>query len=455
MKVLIAIPKQELGQLYADKCFWSRGALQIAHYLKQTLPDVHVKIVDCILLDSDDDISRYLDGIDVLGISILSSYSYRNGLKIAEIAKRKGVKKVVLGGNHVTTLAENVLRNQDTVDAIIRGKGEIAFAQFVRGDAPETIRNLVWRKNGEIVSNGLDTCESDSHPLHLDNLPFLDYSLIELDKYWENHGKAFNFLPAKVYMTLTHEGCTWREKSNGCSFCALTVRKRLYRDPKKVWDEILTAHKLFGIEYVKDFGDTITGDTQWLKDFLKTRPAELQDMPFWPYAKTSEVDEETALLLKELNVKCVLIGYESNSDRQLKIINKGTSAYLNLRATELFGKYGIVVFASYILGSRGETEESMKETYDFAEQILNVADVRMSGGSPLAVLPGSQDWFDLIEREPKYQKVDVLDFNEVEHDWLKHFCRDLGPPEEALDKIMVYCKKINTLSPLNYRFGWD
>jgi radical SAM superfamily enzyme YgiQ (UPF0313 family) len=159
--------------------------------------------------------------------------------------------------------------------------------------------------------------------------------------------------------------------------------------------------------------------------------------------------------MNDLNIRCVYIGYESNSNRQLRAMRKGTSASLNLRATELFAKYGITIFAGYVLGSRGETIESLEETYSFAKRICDIADVKMSGGSPLAVLPGSKDWYDLIELEPKYKEMDLIDFEQVELDWLKHFCKELGSPEEAATTIIDYCKKINKLSLMNYRFGWD
>lgn len=455
MNILFVIPKQGSGKNFADRCFWSRGALQIATFLKNNIPDANIRIIDCTLLKSQDEIEDYLNNVDILGISVLSSFAYENGVNIAKTARKMGVKKIVMGGHHVSTLPLNVLKHQDSIDAVITGKGEIAFTQYVKGDNPETIKNLVWRKGKEIVVNDLDIAESNEHQLQLDNMPFLDYSLLPLEQYWQNHKINFPFLPQKVYITFTHEGCNWRARSKGCTFCDLMNKKRVYRDPKNIWNEVSKAVDNLGAEYVKDFGDCITGDKNWLIEFLQARPEKLQDIPFWTYARTSEVDEETALLMKELNIRCVYVGYESNSNRQLKNMRKGTTAKLNLRATKLFAKYNITIFAGYVLGSKGETEESLRETYDFAKEICDIADVKMSGASPLAVLPGSQDWFDLIKLEPKYQEMDILDFKQLELDWLKHFCKELGSPEEASSKILEYCNKINKLSPLTYLFGWD
>lgn len=455
MNILIVIPKHGSGKNFADACFWSRGSLQIATFLKNQVPDVNTKIVDCTLLDSHDEIRRYLKDVDVLGISVLSSFAYENGVHIANMAKEMEVNKVIVGGYHVSALPENVLNNQKSIDAVVVGKGEIAFTQYVKGDNPEAIKNLVWRNGEDIVVNETDLVESNEHPLHLDNLPFLDYSLIPLEQYWQNHKINFPFLPQKVYITFTHEGCNWRARSRGCTFCDLMNKKRIYRDPKNIWNEISKAVDDLGAQYVKDFGDCITGDKRWLREFLQARPKKLQDIPFWTYARTSEVDEETAYLMKELNIRCVYVGYESNSDRQLRNMRKGTTAKSNLRATELFAKYNITIFAGYVLGSKGETEESLEETYKFAKEICSIADVKMSGASPLAVLPGSHDWFELVKLEPKYLQMDIIDYKQIERDWLKHFCKDLGSPEEAMDKILYYCKKINQLSPLNYRYGWD
>ena len=62
----------------------------------------------------------------------------------------------------------------------------------------------------------------------------------------------------------------------------------------------------------------------------------------------------------------VLYGLESGSDRMLKLLNKGASLEQNIQAVRWANEAGLSVRADFIVGTPGETEESLRETLDFA-----------------------------------------------------------------------------------------
>ena len=77
------------------------------------------------------------------------------------------------------------------------------------------------------------------------------------------------------------------------------------------------------------------------------------------------VDDELCEALKKINVVTVGFGAESGSDRILKLLNKGTTVEINQKAINTIHKHGIKVGCSFIVGSPTETEDDVRNTYEF------------------------------------------------------------------------------------------
>ncbi|HET6497835.1 MAG TPA: cobalamin-dependent protein, partial [Coriobacteriia bacterium] len=62
---------------------------------------------------------------------------------------------IVLGGPEVTPIAEEVLSSQPAVDAVIRGEGELTFAELLtvlqRDRSPWRVEGVTGRRGAEIV----------------------------------------------------------------------------------------------------------------------------------------------------------------------------------------------------------------------------------------------------------------------------------------------------------------
>jgi radical SAM superfamily enzyme YgiQ (UPF0313 family) len=65
----------------------------------------------------------------------------------------------------------------------------------------------------------------------------------------------------------------------------------------------------------------------------------------------------------------LFLGFESGSDRVLKFIRKGTTLAKNLEAARVCRRYGIRIWANYMLGLPTETEEEIKETIAMLKEI--------------------------------------------------------------------------------------
>jgi radical SAM superfamily enzyme YgiQ (UPF0313 family) len=62
----------------------------------------------------------------------------------------------------------------------------------------------------------------------------------------------------------------------------------------------------------------------------------------------------------------VLYGFESGDDRMLKLLKKGNTVEMNKRAIRLTQEAGLEVRGDFIVGTPGETWESLEKTVQFA-----------------------------------------------------------------------------------------
>ena len=138
-------------------------------------------------------------------------------------------------------------------------------------------------------------------------------------------------------------------------------------------------------------------------------------------------------------------------------MKKGISPETNLRATKILSKKNINIIGGSIVGFPGETEESLKESYEHFLHLRDESEGRLKliAAQPLAILPGAEYWTMLLQKRPDLFRPD---YDPIEHQlvWMQEFCPNLAnTPEESLKLLINYCKKIENLSPSKRknRFG--
>jgi radical SAM superfamily enzyme YgiQ (UPF0313 family) len=443
MKVQLFYPKSTLGTYVNNGAYFSLTLLSIASYIKSKNPDIDVEIWDGELYESNDDLIKKLDkSSDVVGISSTTN-NYSNVLDLAKKAKELGLY-VVLGGVHPTYYKRTILENRPYIDGIFVGKGEYAFQQFLTESKKNNIPNFIWRDGKEIREN------PDSRSLWLDELPNLDYSLLELDKYFQNHKKAYPHLPDKPLSTMTHEGCAKRDKYGPCTFCALQAHFT-FRNPNIFWRQTEQAVDKYGFNIVRDWGDSLSEDKEFLKSVVNSRPHSLDNLIFNIYGNLASLDEERIELLKRLNVKMFFASVESGSDKMLRVMNKQATIKQMIHGLNLISKNGISILASYVLGERGEDLESLEKTYKVAREVREMADVMAINANPINLVPGSIDFELLIKKLPELKNQDLFDVKELRRLWVKNFCPKLLGPE-VLDEYVV---KMGGFGDIATKSDWD
>jgi radical SAM superfamily enzyme YgiQ (UPF0313 family) len=287
----------------------------------------------------------------------------RSVVKLAKIAKNSG-KKVVLGGHHITIWGgEKVLGEIPEVDYVIVGEGEVPLKLLIEGADPEEIPGLWWRENGIPKTNRL--------PLYFDDWPnrppmIKGYSNFDYSALWTRNEGIGRTGYKKPISVIGIRGCAYAQRiGRRCTFCAMPLYNRLRcRNPKHFWEEIVWLVNQFEVDLIWDHSDSLLGSPVWLAEIAESRPKNTP--PIWCYGRADEINSKTIELISKIGIEHVYIGVEVGSNERLKEIKKGITLSQVLNAIRLCRRYNIRVQPSFIVGLPGETEESLRDTINFA-----------------------------------------------------------------------------------------
>ncbi|MCK7480220.1 MAG: B12-binding domain-containing radical SAM protein [Candidatus Moduliflexus flocculans] len=223
------------------------GALILGTMMKERGWDVEVYVEDLRRIDYD-----AVAGADLVGISTITSTAPR-AYAIADKARAMG-RTVLMGGPHVTFLAEEALEHADFV---FRGEGERPLTAFVEawesGLDPTGTPNLSFRAaDGRIVHNPLLPMERD-----LDRIPYPDLSLLKPDP------RRRKFQPPIPVQT--SRGCPF-----ACSFCSVTGmfgKKYRFRSTENVIEELRRYDRDNNAVFFYD--DNFAADRERTKELLE------------------------------------------------------------------------------------------------------------------------------------------------------------------------------------------
>jgi anaerobic magnesium-protoporphyrin IX monomethyl ester cyclase len=306
---------------------------------------------------------------DIIAFSVNLSTSHHFFLKAAGILKGLWPgAKVIAGGVHATNYTRRILQ-EPYIDAVIRGEGEVALAEFVRRfplEPGERVAGIVTRED----AHGGGDMELSPLIADLDEIPFPDYDLID-----PSYFRRITRFPKKhlgqdklMAELMTTRGCPGR-----CSFCSShTVhgRKVRYRSVENVVAEVRYLHERYGVTLFFPEDDYFTANkkrTMTLLAALKKLGIPGFEMQFPNGLAVNSLDEELIDALIDAGMKMATLAIESASEVvQRTIIHK----FCNLpKAREMIavirGK-GLMVRCYFILGFPGETRAQMEETIDFA-----------------------------------------------------------------------------------------
>ncbi len=336
------------------------GILYIAAVLEQN--GISVEVMDCAADDSDyRDIEEKVREIDPFLIGITATTPLiAEALQSAEAVRRVSQHSIVLGGPHATFMHNDILRENSSIDLIIKGEGEYTFLDLYQalknGTDLNIVQGLVFRSGGEIIENGDRPRIQD-----LNALPYPARHLLPKENY-----RIFD-VNMPIATMICSRGCPMQ-----CSFCASSALhgKRIRkRSPQNVVNEIRHIQETLGISMIAFMDDTFTLIPGWVEEFCNLLIEQDLDIEWGCTARVDRIDSDLIRLMKKAGCETLFIGVESGEQEILDIIRKGTRIEQIMTVFETAYDIGMRTIASIAIGLPGETKETAKKSVSLVKSI--------------------------------------------------------------------------------------
>lgn len=432
------------------------GLVALANHLYREFPGLRISILDGSVTHTTAEMLDFIERErpDLVAQSI-QLISYDEALVVARLAKAVGAITVV-GGHQATQLAHAIALNQEgVIDYVVVDDGEEALEGIVRGDDPADIPNLVFARDGVVHS-------SPGRRYNIRTAATLDYSIMDIEPYRQRlSDSAFISVDESLsnYTRIySHKGCGNRNASSGCVFCGRADKGVLFKQPDHVWRDVENVVLPGVTNYIFDVGDDFLNSPKRLASLLEQRPDSLRDVQFGIFGRANRVSEQAATYLGKLNVKDVVIGFESGDEAVLERAGKSdTTPETNVEAAQHLFRAGVDVCASFVLGLPGESSISLGKTYQCAKHIVEQAK-DLLGRSPREMVanliepsPGSPAFQAVAKAFPqRYAMNDHLSLEQMQRDYFavyfgleqlsdyERFRRELGKAAQDIHALVNF-----------------
>ena len=405
MKILFVIPNFD-SYVMAPPL----GVLYLSSYAKKYC-NAEVKIIDAL---RDNLNTKQITNIaleynpDIIGIHCLTAF-YKQTVDICRSLKQAGFK-VLIGGVHPTFMPYTTLKDSGA-DFVVCGEGEIPLLRLCENNLNhkniQGVYDLESLKDDDTQIDGTPVLKAETVK-DLDTIPMPDWLQLPPASYPHSpHAVIARGNPIGIVMT--SRGCPSR-----CTFCSSNnfYKGIRQRSVENVIEEVKFQIEHLGIQELQFTDDNLTLRREYIINLCNAL-LENNIKIAWSTpngVRADKVDKEVLTLMKKSGCYLIDFGIESANNQILKNIRKGETIEQIDMAINLAHEAGMITQGNFIFGLHGETQETIKETIDYAVN----SKLDRAGFFALRLLPGS----DLSKQmKEKYQ----LDYNNTfisKPDWL-------------------------------------
>jgi radical SAM superfamily enzyme YgiQ (UPF0313 family) len=340
-------------------------------------PHHEVSIADLVLVQSavPQTIERLVRSIepDVVGLSVMT-FQRHTAQKVVALVRALRPSATIVVGGYDPSLASEIYEDPEfDVDVIVRGEGDFTFCELLRalesGTSLEGIAGLSFRRGGGFVHNAARPVSHLGDGVRPPNRAARVLS-------------GYTLLGRQIDIVETSRGCTY-----DCSFCSIIeMRGRNFHtwSYERVIADIADA-KARGARAIFIVDDNISLNVARFKGLCQAIiDAGLDDIDYLVQAMTSAIatsGDELSVLMRRAGFRYVFLGIENVLDEDLAFLRAkaknvqregGRSVgSATMRAVELIRRHGMLVVGGLIVGSPGDTTESIEANLTFAKKFVD------------------------------------------------------------------------------------
>lgn len=316
-----------------------------------------VKVIEPLLEGLNEaQVLKITKGCDLIGLVCYTESRFQCFDFARKVKEESPDCTIVIGGPHAAALDMQILKNYPFVDVIIRGEGEDALLDLVKGKPWEQISGITYRASSEIKKN-------PDRPL-LSNLNALNNSFTSLIPgiaEWKDVEIPQTMQKQRSIPLIASRGCPYR-----CTFCASpkywqgkwrgTTAQELANRVK-----YLTAEH--EVDYFRFFDALFIGNEEEILNFCEFLEKENLKVNF---RIDIRVGTSFSVLkrLRQAGCKAVGFGVESGSESILKRINKGITRAQIEETIKNCKKLGFWMIGYFMLALPDETKKDISKTLE-------------------------------------------------------------------------------------------
>ena len=280
-------------------------------------------------------IYKYAEDSEVVGLSCNTFYA-RIARQVGVFLKKKGIKHLIVGGNHATALPDEVV---EYADIIVKYEAEITLPKILDAIKNKTsvvdIEGVVSKEQGSVLYNSkppLISWELDKLPFQCVDTELIKYFSLEKKIYTPKREELFSH-SQNCYFILASRGCPFE-----CTYCSNNLYQKLDKRFKKVRKRsianilnemeyaILQGFESFYITDDNFFSFTIEEIKQFNHEYKGRIKKPFSVIGVNPNNFKSAFAEAKLKLLIQCGLSDMRIGVQSGSDKTLLIFKRGYKA---------------------------------------------------------------------------------------------------------------------------------
>lgn len=363
------------------------GLLSLSAYVKKHA-DVEVRLVDFnIVLNKMEDFEYSsfselfsdvlsAEGLadyspDIIGISTLFTPAYYNMIDLAGAARDIFPDALIVAGGGVpTNMYREIFRGTQSVDALCYGEGERPLLELIKANDR---KDLLKTHPSWITRDKAEKGEAFQHDLidDLDEIPFLDYDLLDTADY--NRNSLLSLFPLAQRENISLSIMTSRGCPHRCCFCSShTVhgRKMRYNSMDRVREDFKRLKERYGAQTLVFFDDHLMAKKERVLEIIDVMRG-LGLVAFFPNSLALyALDRKILEALRSIGVEHLVLSVESGSNRVLKqVMHKPLDLSIVERVIADCRDLGIATDVSILIGLPGETKQDIEDARAFFKTI--------------------------------------------------------------------------------------